>query len=51
VQGFNRGLGDVSEQWARVEDNAIVRIEHRDLEGERERLDAFKKRAGVGDPA
>lgn len=27
----------------------ITRIEHRDLEGERERLEGFKKRAGVGE--
>lgn len=42
-------LRHVCEQWARVSDGAIVRIEHRDLDGERERLEAFKKRAGVAD--
>ncbi len=36
-------LRHVCEQWARVDRGVIVRIEHRDLEGERERLEAFKK--------
>lgn len=40
-------LRHVCEQWAKVSDGVIVRIEHRDLEGERERLEAFKKKAGV----
>lgn len=35
------------EQWVRVEDGTIVLIEHRDLEGERERLESFKEWAGV----
>jgi hypothetical protein len=39
----------VCEQWAKVGDGAVVRIEHRDLEGERERLEGFKKRVGVGE--
>ncbi len=39
----------VCEQWSRVGDGGIVRIEHRDLEGERERLEGFKKRGGVGE--
>ena len=30
------------EQWVRVEDGVIVEIEHRDLEGEVEGLEAFK---------
>jgi ketosteroid isomerase-like protein len=42
-------LRHVCEQWARVENGSIVRIEHHDLEGERERLEAFKIRVGVGD--
>lgn len=38
-------LEHVCEQWVRVDAaGAIVRIEHRDLPGERERLEAFKKR-------
>jgi len=31
------------EQWVRVEGGVIVEIEHRDLEGEFERLEGFKK--------
>tara|TARA_R110000744_G_C19084755_1_gene531692 strand:+ start:137 stop:544 length:408 start_codon:yes stop_codon:yes gene_type:complete len=34
------------EQWARVLDGAIVEIEHRDLEGEVEALNAFKAWCG-----
>jgi len=37
----------VCEQWVKVNDGGIVRIEHRDLEGERERLEGFKKRVGI----
>jgi len=33
----------VCEQWVRVEGSRITRIEHRDLEGEPEKLNAFKK--------
>lgn len=36
-------LRHVCEQWARVCDGAIVRIEHRDLEGEVEGLKSFKR--------
>lgn len=35
------------EQWVRVADGAIVEIEHRDLEGELESLNAFKAWCGV----
>ena len=37
-------LRHVCEQWAKVSDGVILQIEHRDLEGERERLEAFKNR-------
>jgi hypothetical protein len=39
----------VCEQWVLVEDGAIVRIEHHDLDGERERLDEFKAWCGAGE--
>lgn len=35
------------EQWARVVDGAIVEIEHRDVEGELESLNAFKAWCGI----
>ncbi len=41
-------LDHVCEQWVRVNEvGVIARIEHHDLQGEQERLDAFRARHGI----
>jgi ketosteroid isomerase-like protein len=40
-------LDHACEQWVRVGGGRVVRIEHHDLPGERERLEAFKAAHGV----
>jgi len=42
-------LRHVCEQWARVENDEIVLIQHHDLEGQREQLVAFKRKMGFGE--
>ena len=47
IRHRGEALDHYCEQWLRVsEENRIIRIEHHDLPGQREQLDAFKARWG-----
>ncbi|MCA9286396.1 MAG: hypothetical protein KDA22_14315 [Phycisphaerales bacterium] len=48
IRHAGKSLEHVCEQWVRLDAQArIVRIEHHDLPGERERLEAFKRSVGL----